>query len=154
MSKAHQLIKRMRHKLAWNRRDSTAVRLMRFSWNGNQKWFFNWACDEWRDSWAQQDEHIETKVSLLTLMAVPVSCRRVVEHFGVMKIIGFLKPTLLDKRNDYELYQFPLGMVFLKMKNPSTKELHLEAVDPSRVEVREALYWRNLGWFVTADRLT
>jgi hypothetical protein len=95
---------------------------------------------------------------LFTSMSSPVTCRKVVEHFGVDKILKCLNHGEVDKSGNYTLLIFtgnPYSpMLFLKMKNPSTGQWHLEAVHPGLATVDQALNWRNRGWFMYADTLT
>jgi len=72
-----------------------------------------------------------------------------IKLIGIENLFNELKPELMDSQNDYELYKIPLyedsPRIYLKMKNPSVDEIHLEAVHPECTSVSQALHWRNFG---------
>jgi hypothetical protein len=96
------------------------------------------------------------QMQIMTHLSVPETCRELVEKWGVQQILDYLPTTVLHKQDDYELILLrpSNGMKYLKMKNPSTGQWHLEAVHPGMISVGEALNWRNRGWFRHADKLT
>jgi hypothetical protein len=67
---------------------------------------------------------------------------------GLARFFDKLGPKLLDKQEEYHLYEIQLGeqrRVYLRMQNPSVDEVHLEAVHPTCATVTQALNWRNFG---------
>lgn len=95
----------------------------------------------------------EARMLLLAFLGVPSTCRKAVEKLGVARILEVFNWVKLSEQGDYMLIQI-WQMKFLKMKNPSTGEWHLEAVHPACVSVETALDWRNCGWFIHAAKLT
>jgi len=82
---------------------------------------------------------------------------------GIMRLVqaGVVKFRQLDRKGKYVLLATDFGMnggpvagMYLKMQNPTTKEVHIEGVPNSFTTVSEALNWRNHGWFFHADKQT
>lgn len=75
----------------------------------------------------------------------------VIKKYGINQLFHHLKPVLLDTQGTYELYSVPVyadaPRIYLKMNNPSIKEIHIEAVAPECRTVEQALNWRNFGIF-------
>jgi hypothetical protein len=74
--------------------------------------------------------------------------REIVRRIGIERVMEELGGECMDKDGDYELRLLDIGddkYPYLKMKNPSTGEWHVEFVHPGCNTVREALTWRNWG---------
>jgi hypothetical protein len=73
--------------------------------------------------------------------------REIVRKIGLSRLLWKLGSECVDKKGDYELLLLELGdgrrRPFLRMKNPSTGDYHVEGVDPYCFSVAEALEWRN-----------
>lgn len=75
----------------------------------------------------------------------------VIKRYGIQKLFFDLEPTLLDSKTEhgYELYEvsvYPgIPRKYLKMRNPSVDEVHIEAVHPDCKTVDEANAWANFG---------
>jgi hypothetical protein len=93
--------------------------------------------------------------------------RELLRKVGIERMLQALPHTLLDKVDNYELYNIDLSQGlsdvnsdnlnnarFLKMLNPSIGVYHMEGVAPGTATVAEALKWRNQNLFVNADVLT
>lgn len=91
---------------------------------------------------------------ILTHLSVPLTARKLVAKLGVAWILGQVNHKAVDWDGDYTVYEMPLHMNFLRMRNPSTGEWHFEALAPGCHTVRQALNWRNNGWFIHAEQLT
>lgn len=92
---------------------------------------------------------------LYNLKTIPVRSL-FINKLGIKKIIESMiqlkKFSIIDEWNDYSLLEFiiphidlydrPLKAIFLKMKNPSTGEWHIEGVPPDIKTCKEALSWR------------
>jgi len=69
-----------------------------------------------------------------------------VKKVGVERICSDLGAKTIDTASDYALLELDLGdgrrRPYLKMKNPSTNEWHVEGVHPTCTTVREAINWR------------
>jgi hypothetical protein len=67
---------------------------------------------------------------------------------------------VLDTQGNYSLLAVMLGndvrsaCNFLKMLNPSIGVWHMEGVPNNIRTVRDALLWRNNGWFEHAEAIT
>lgn len=70
-----------------------------------------------------------------------------VRKVGMDRLLAAHKAKTLDRWGSYELYRLKLGrlpgMVFLRMTNPSTGEIHVEGVSPRCRTVKAALAWRD-----------
>ncbi|MDW8003010.1 MAG: hypothetical protein RMJ39_10205 [Deltaproteobacteria bacterium] len=71
------------------------------------------------------------------------------EKIGIEKLLQQFKTKIVDKWNDYELLRVHYRKdsvnfrgVFLKMKNPSTGQYHIEGVPPNIRTCKQALSWR------------
>ena len=73
--------------------------------------------------------------------------REIVRKVGVERLCEGLNARVVDARGDYELLDLDLRdgrrRPYLKMKNPSIGEYHIEGVPPDCRSVPEALAWRN-----------
>jgi hypothetical protein len=89
------------------------------------------------------------------------TCMQCLSEQGIdfyLKVLGF-PYYVVDKEGDYELWWVQLWHDgtwgrYLRMKNPSTGQFHLEGVPNSITTVKGALEWRNHGWFSHPDTLT
>jgi len=72
--------------------------------------------------------------------------REVVRKAGMTRLCSVLKTQMIDKDGDYELLLIDIGegnmRPFLKMKNPSTGDTHVEDVAPDIKTVKDANIWR------------
>lgn len=70
----------------------------------------------------------------------------VMKKIGIQNLFNQLPHKIIDKKDDYELLGIDLGTgrycEFLKMVNPTTKETHVEGVEPGIETVTQALAWR------------
>ena len=85
--------------------------------------------------------------------------RELIRKVGIERVMEQMPHKLLDKRDNYELYEIELtpeikNAKYLKMKNPSISTFHLEGVAPEITTIKEALLWRNQNLFENADILT
>lgn len=85
--------------------------------------------------------------------------RELLRKVGIERIMDSLPHTLIEKRDNYELYSIDLSndlknCKYLKMVNPSIGCFHLEGLDPTIRTIEEALKWRNQNLFVDAEILT
>ncbi|MBI4567978.1 MAG: hypothetical protein HY719_06220 [Planctomycetes bacterium] len=75
--------------------------------------------------------------------------RVVVRKVGLPRLMAALRPEVVDRRGDYELLVIRLdeqhACPYLKMKNPSTGETHIEGVHPNCRTVQGAINWRASG---------
>jgi hypothetical protein len=90
-------------------------------------------------------EKIET-VDVLKETNVEIR-RELFRKIGIDRLLDDLPHTLLDKRDNYELYKLQLSEEikearYLKMTNPSIGCYHVEAVGPECNTVEEAINWR------------
>jgi hypothetical protein len=72
--------------------------------------------------------------------------REIVKKMGIDNFVRKSKAKVIDSENEYELLNIDFGQrdrPFLKMKNPSIAEYHVEGVHPDCKTVRQALYFRN-----------
>lgn len=67
-------------------------------------------------------------------------------YIGLENFLGSLPHKVVDTDSGYELLDVTIedreGCMYLKMKNPSTGQIHLEGVAPEIKTVQEALDWR------------
>ena len=82
------------------------------------------------------------------IMSVENAEQRMVllKTYGVEKMLWHLDAKTIDKKDEYELITIRLidrECEFLKMKNPSTGEFHVEGVKPGITTVNQALAWRS-----------
>lgn len=96
------------------------------------------------------------------VLAIPnVDLRReMIRKKGIEQLLDSLFSRTLDTQGDYSLHAVMLGRDinsacnFLKMLNPSIGVWHMEGVPNNIRTVREALLWRNNGWFEHAEKIT
>ena len=96
------------------------------------------------------------------ILAIPnVDLRReMIRKKGIEQLLDGLFHRILDTQGNYTLYAVLLGRDinsacnFLKMLNPSIGVWHMEGVPNNIRTVREALLWRNNGWFEHAEDIT
>ena len=73
--------------------------------------------------------------------------REIVRKIGIERLCRDLDARCIDSLGDYELLALDIGDIweykYLRMRNPTTGERHIEGVDPDCANVREALAWRN-----------
>ena len=92
-----------------------------------------------------QDLHRETNVEVR---------KALINRIGIAKVLSDLKAKVLDTQGEYQLVDLQFATdsdtpwaqnprPYLKMKNPSTGEIHVEGVAPHCQTVQEALAWRN-----------
>jgi hypothetical protein len=96
------------------------------------------------------------------ILAIPnVDLRReMIRKKGIEQLLDGLFSRILDTQGNYTLYSVLLGRDtasacnFLKMLNPSIGVWHMEGVPNNIRTVRDALLWRNNGWFEHAEDIT
>lgn len=86
--------------------------------------------------------------------------REMIRKKGIEQVLDGLFHRIIDTQGDYSLLQVLLGdrtssaCNYLKMLNPSIGCWHIEGVPNNLRTVRDALLWRNNGWFVHAEDIT
>ncbi len=86
--------------------------------------------------------------------------REMIRKKGIEQLLDGLFHRVLDTQGNYALYSVMLGNSidsacnFLKMLNPSIGVWHMEGVPNNIRTVRDALLWRNNGWFEHAEAIT
>ncbi len=86
--------------------------------------------------------------------------REMIRKKGIEQLLDGLFSRVLDTQGDYSLIAVMLGndtasaCNFLKMLNPSIGVWHMEGVPNNIRTVRDALLWRNNGWFEHAQDIT
>lgn len=86
--------------------------------------------------------------------------REMIRKKGIEQVLDGLFHRVLDTEGNYTLVQVLLGdrvdsaCNYLKMLNPSIGVWHMEGVPNNLRTVRDALLWRNNGWFVHAEDIT
>ena len=114
--------------------------------------FYTWALNGVRvEPWMAETpvDQLDTK-KVLNIKNVEQRAE-VIKRIGVTKLFSQLPKTFLDNMDDYELgsLNFSEGIyperIYLKMKNPSVDEIHIESVHQDCKTVKEALSWRNFG---------
>ncbi|MFH0825644.1 MAG: hypothetical protein V2B18_23050 [Pseudomonadota bacterium] len=77
----------------------------------------------------------------------PPARRDIVQKIGLERVCRELSARITDRRDNYELLELQLHdgwrRPFLRMRNPSTGEFHVEGVHPDCDSVPAALMWRN-----------
>jgi hypothetical protein len=80
---------------------------------------------------------------------------------GILRLAqaGVVKFHTRAKSGHYALLDTNFGhgyptVHYLKMRNPSTGEIHIEGLPTEFATIDEALRWRNHGWFTHADQQT
>ncbi|RJX17076.1 MAG: hypothetical protein C4575_14170 [Desulforudis sp.] len=92
------------------------------------------------------------------LMSDPLDRSEILKKIGLNRFIELFDATTIDKRDNYELIKVQIdvpdyieseefGLLteqkYLKMRNPTTGEYHIEGVHPECNTLSEALTWRN-----------
>ena len=86
--------------------------------------------------------------------------REMIRKKGIEQVLDGLFHRVIDTFENYSLIQVILGTDtrnacnYLKMLNPSIGVWHMEGVPNNLRTVRDALLWRNNGWFVQAEDIT
>lgn len=86
--------------------------------------------------------------------------REMIRKKGTEQLLDGLFHRVLDTQGNYSLLAVMLGndthsaCNFLKMLNPSIGVWHMEGVPNNIRTVRDALLWRNNGWFEHAEKIT
>ncbi len=86
--------------------------------------------------------------------------REMIRKKGIEQLLDGLYHRVVDVQGDYSLLSVMLGTDqssacnFLKMLNPSIGVWHMEGVPNNIRTVRDALLWRNNGWFEHAEAIT
>jgi len=85
--------------------------------------------------------------------------RELVRKITIERLYQSIPCQILDKLGDYELINIKIDnnnlRPYLKMKNPSTGDIHIEGIHPQVRTVKEALAWRNeLEIYVEPEILT
>jgi hypothetical protein len=86
--------------------------------------------------------------------------REMIRKKGIEQVLDGLFHRIIDTQGNYSLLQVMLGdnvtsaCNYLKMLNPSIGCWHMEGVPNNIRTVKDALLWRNNGWFVHAEDIT
>lgn len=120
---------------------------------------------KWKDFslYFLNDVHIKDKKIVLTpatdlsvdliLKEKNVSVRKeIVKKIGVQRMISTLGGKIIDRWEEYSLLELDIPSIktkcrYLTMRNPSTHELHCEGVLPDISFVKDALRFRNQGYW-------
>ena len=91
------------------------------------------------------DYHFDEKGNLTTFR--PVSkLNYLIQQVGVQKVIEMVGFDIVDEFGKYKIINLDLGgdrRYYLRMVNPSTKEIHYEGVPNDCNSVEKAIKWRN-----------
>ncbi len=91
------------------------------------------------------DYHFDEKDKLTTFR--PVSkLNYLIQQVGVQKVIEMVGFDIVDEFGKYKIINLDLGgdrRYYLRMVNPSTKEIHYEGVPNDCNSVEKAIKWRN-----------
>ncbi len=91
------------------------------------------------------DYHFDEKGNLTTFR--PVSkLNHLIQQIGIQKVIEMVGFDIVDEFGKYKIINLDLGgdrRYYLRMVNPSTKEIHYEGVPNDCNSVEKAIKWRN-----------
>lgn len=96
-------------------------------------------------AWIFDDDRSKFKAKMILGLKNGTVRKDAIEEFGIDRFIEALDPEIIDEYYDYQLLLIKISRrkcEFLKMKNPSTGEVHFEGVEPGIRTVEEAINWR------------
>ncbi len=125
--------------------------VMLWAWIGDRREWDNMGVIENREDGTSVDHsqygdyHFDESGKLTTFR--PVSkLNYLIQQVGVQKVIEMVGFDIVDEFGKYKIINLDLGgdrRYYLRMVNPSTKEIHYEGVPNDCNSVEKAIKWRN-----------